>query len=125
MGIIGAVKGEDITSATLFVLAALGFSLLRERSMRLKANRRLDTIGEQIAETQQAVKTLHTGHPYHVLRDEITWDVVRPDGDVAHVRRLKKLKFAQNNVLSLYEWSARSGTRKTSYTSLEKRLAQR
>lgn len=63
LGVIGAVKGEDLTSATLFVLAVLGFSLLRERSMRLKANQRLDAIGEQIAGTQQAVKALHTGHP--------------------------------------------------------------
>lgn len=110
LGVIGAIKGEDLTSATLFVLAVLGFSLLRERSMRLKANGRLDKIGEQIAETQQAVKSLHTGHPYHVLLDEVTWDIVQPDGDIAHVRRLKKLKFDQNNVLSLYEWSARDGT---------------
>jgi membrane protein implicated in regulation of membrane protease activity len=109
-GVFGLVKGDNLTSATLLVLSVVGFSLLQERSLRLDAKKKLDEIGDQLAETESTVKALHSGSPYHVLLDAATWDISAQDGSLAYGTREKKIRFEHNKVLSLYDFAQGDGT---------------
>jgi membrane protein implicated in regulation of membrane protease activity len=109
LGVFGLVKGDNLTSATLFVLAVLGFALIRERSHRLRTNENVASLAEDVAGTREAVSSLHSGSPYHVLLDEATWDISAPDGSKAKGARKKKIKFVQNRVFALYDFAEGDG----------------
>jgi hypothetical protein len=107
-GLFGLLEGDALTTATLGVLVVVAFSLVRERTLRLNASMRIsETLAESIR-TREDVKLLDSGHPYHVVVSESTWDL-RDDGSV-RVIRWKKLRFAQNDVIAVVDWATGDGT---------------
>jgi hypothetical protein len=116
LGVVGILKGDKLTAATLFVLSALGISLVRERSLRVKANRNIEGLGRRLDQTRDAVNAIHSGNPYTVLLHETTWDIVEPDGSLVHVARTKKIRFDQNGVAALYDVATGDGERESEYS---------
>jgi hypothetical protein len=116
LGLANVVSGNDLTGATLLVLSALGVSLVRERSLRVKANENLEGLGDRLDQTKDAVNALQSGNPYTVLMHTTVWDIVEPDGSLVHATRTKKIRFDQNNVASLYDVAEGDGERETEYS---------
>ncbi len=106
-GLFGWLEGDALTTATLGVLVVVALSLVRERTLRLNASKRIDEVLDESARTREDVKLLDSGHPYHVVVSESTWDI-HEDG-AAHVIRWKKLRFAQNDVIAIVDWSTGDG----------------
>lgn len=109
-GLFGWIKGDTLAAATLIVLSVVAFALLRERSLRIDANKALGELNESMDDVHESVASLHGRSPYHVVRDESEWDLVEKDGSLVHVRRTKRIKFDQDEVLSLYDWGSGDGT---------------
>jgi hypothetical protein len=107
-GLFGWLEGDALTTATLGVLVVVAFSLVRERTLRLNASKRIDEAVAEAVRTRADVKLLESGHPYHVVASESTWDL-RADGSV-RVLRWKRLRFAQNDVIAVVDWSTGDGT---------------
>jgi hypothetical protein len=107
-GLFGWLEGDALTTATLGVLVVVALSLVRERTLRLTASRRIDEVLSETARTREDVKLLDTGHPYHVVASESIWDIAA-DGS-SHVVRWKRLRFAQNDVIAIVDWSTGDGT---------------
>lgn len=113
-GLFGWLEGDALTTATLGVLVVVAFSLVRERTLRLNASKRIDEALSEVLRTREDVKLLDSGHPYHVVVSESTWDL-RDDGS-ARVIRWKKLRFAQNDVIAVVDWASGDGaTTQTTY----------
>lgn len=89
------------------MLVVVALSLVRERTLRLSASKRIDEALVEVLRTREDVKLLDSGHPYHVIVSESTWDL-HEDGS-AHVIRWKKLRFAQNDVIAVVDWAAGDG----------------
>ncbi|MHB8490642.1 MAG: hypothetical protein ACYDA6_00285 [Solirubrobacteraceae bacterium] len=116
MAVFGVPSQNTLAAATLLVLSALGFSLVRERGLRIDANGRVERLGRQQDETTAAVNAIQSGNPYSVLLHETTWDIEKLDGSLAVVTRLKKLRIDQNNVFALYDFSTGDGERQVTYS---------
>lgn len=114
-GLFGLLEGDALTTATLGVLVVVALSLVRERTLRLNASARIDEVLVEAIRTREDVKLLDSGHPYHVVVSESTWDLHEDGG--AHVVRWKKLRFAQDDVIAVVDWSTGDGTiHDTKYT---------
>jgi membrane protein implicated in regulation of membrane protease activity len=107
-GLFGWLEGDALTTATLGVLVVVALSLVRERTLRLTASKRIDEVLDESLRTREDVKLLDSGHPYQVVVSESTWDI-EENGD-SHVVRWKKLRFAQNDVIAVVDWSTGDGT---------------
>jgi hypothetical protein len=113
-GLFGLLKGDALTTATLGVLVVVALSLVRERTLRLNASKRIDQALAEVVRTREDVKLLDSGHPYHVVVSESTWDI-HDDGST-HAIRWKKLRFAQNDVIAVVDWAGGDGdTEQTTY----------
>jgi hypothetical protein len=115
-GIAGWLEGNELAAATLLVLSALGGSLVRERSLRARADENIKALGVQLDDTIKAVNAIQSGNPYSVLSHESTWDIASPDGSLVHATRIKRIRFDQNKVVSLYDFASGDGKRENKYT---------
>jgi membrane protein implicated in regulation of membrane protease activity len=107
-GVFGAIKGDALPAATLLVLSVVAFALLRERSQRIDATTRLNSIEHRITATDESVKALHSRSPYRVVSDDTLWDI-QNDGELTQFHRKKKIRLLQDDVLSLFDWGWSDG----------------
>lgn len=120
-GVFGWITGDALPAATLLVLSVVAFSLLRERSQRLRTAKSMEDLGDKVAATEQSVQALHSRSPYHVIRDESVWDIERADGTLVLCHRRKKIRLLQDDVLALYDWGWSDGQEDApEYTGAEK-----
>jgi membrane protein implicated in regulation of membrane protease activity len=103
VGTVGAAKGDTLATATLAVLTVVALSLLRERSSRISLRSHLDDVLEQVGDTRLAVKAIESARSYHVMLDETTWDL-QGRGEVAYATRRKRLRFVQDEVITVVDW---------------------
>jgi hypothetical protein len=110
----GSLTGHDLAAATLSLLALVAFSMVVERSLRLKASMGIEKIRTDIEEvrddiqkTREALRVLESGSPYHVTISESTWDL-NHDGGVSLLRR-KHLRIAQDDVVTVLDWLKADG----------------
>jgi len=99
---------EQLASATLGVLAVIAISMVIERERRLKDRNRTRKILEEIQRTGDAVEVFASPTPYHVLVNESVWEI-EANGD-AKARRLKKLRFTQDDVITVTDWYRGDGS---------------
>lgn len=104
LGILGAVSGDELTTATLGVLTVVAFSLVRGRNLRLSTGTQLSEVRRDLQHLQTAVST---GAPYHLVLHEVRWDL-KADGSAQSVSR-RRLRFLQNEVVSIADWSQGDG----------------
>ncbi|HEX8690278.1 MAG TPA: hypothetical protein VF729_08545 [Solirubrobacterales bacterium] len=116
LGLTGEVNGDDLAAATLVVLSLLALSLLRERLLRIEANKNVEDLGARLDETIDAVNAIQSGNPYSVLSHETTWDIAASDGSLVHATRIKRIRIDQNNVFALYDFSTGDGDRTVEYS---------
>jgi hypothetical protein len=116
LGLLNVVEGDALTEATLALLAVLALAIVRERTSRQSfvtgATRVQETVAkiqESIAKIEESVSSLRTGMPYRVLMHEVAWELLTADGSFAVARKLMRLRFLQNNVISLYDYSRPGG----------------
>jgi membrane protein implicated in regulation of membrane protease activity len=119
-GVFGFISGDTLAAATLLVLSVVGLALVRERSLRQAAKHQLDDIETQLSRTQHSVETIQSGDPFRMLLSEITWDIVETDGSLANVTVRRRIRFSQNNVFAIYDFSGGDGTRDETYSLGEK-----
>ncbi len=110
------MTGDALTAATLLVLSVVAVSLVGERGLRVRANKKLEGLSGQLQETTDAVNAIQSGNPYSVLSHETTWDIVEPNGSLVCATRVKKIRIDQNNVFALYDFSSGDGERETEYS---------
>ncbi len=116
LGIVGTVRGDALSGATLLVLAVVAGSLIVERNLRLGANHNIERLGGRIDETTDAVNSIQTGNPYTVLSHETTWDIAESDGSLVYATRVKDIRIDQNNVFALYDFHTGDGNRDIAYS---------
>jgi hypothetical protein len=116
LGLTGGITGDDLAAATLVVLSVLAFSLLRERLLRIEANKNIENLGTRLDETTDAVNAIQSGNPYSVLVHETTWDIAETDGSLVCATRTKEIRIDQNNVFALYDFSTGDGERDIEYS---------
>lgn len=116
LGLTGGITGDNLAGATLVILSLLAFSLLRERLLRIEANRNVENLGVRLDDTTDAVNAIQSGNPYSVLSHETTWDIVETDGSLVCATRVKEIRFDQNNVFALYDFSTGDGDRTVEYS---------
>lgn len=116
LGLAGGIEGDDLAGATLIVLSILAWSLLRERLLRIEANKNIEALEGGLGETIDAVNAIQSGNPYSVLSHETTWDIVEADGSLVIATRVKKIRIDQNNVFALYDFSTGDGNRDIEYS---------
>jgi hypothetical protein len=115
-GLTGGIEGDDLAAATLVVLSLLAFSLLRERLLRIEANKNIEDLGSRLDDTTDAVNAIQSGNPYSVLSHETTWDIAESDGSLVYATRVKQIRIDQNNVFALYDFSNGDGDRTIEYS---------
>jgi hypothetical protein len=76
----------------------------------------LDEIDTHGKATSQAIESLRSAKPYRVLLHDNLWEMREPDGSVVHVRRVKHLRFEQNEVISLLDFVHGDGERTSEYS---------
>lgn len=108
-------SSKDLAAITLAVLSVVAFSLVVERSLKFKSGKELEEVRErvqavyeQVQKTHQAVRVLESGSPYHVVESASTWDI-RDDGSASVVRR-KRLRFSQEDVVTVIDWVKGDGS---------------
>jgi hypothetical protein len=116
LGLVGGIEGDDLAGATLIVLSILAWSLLRERLLRIEANKNVEALEGGLEESIDAVNAIQSGNPYSVLSHETTWDIVEADGSLVVATRVKKIRIDQNNVFALYDFSTGDGDREVEYS---------
>jgi len=116
LGLAGGIEGDDLAGATLIVLSILAWSLLRERLLRIEANKNIEALQGGLDETTDAVNAIQSGNPYSVLSHETTWDIAKADGSLVVATRVKKIRIDQNNVFALYDFSTGDGDREIEYS---------
>lgn len=114
-GAFGDASSHALTTATLGVLTVVALSLVLERSLRLKANERMQDVLNEAKSTHDAVQILNSGVPYHVVESDSAWDIAE-DGSARSVRR-RLLRFAQDDAISVVDWITADGQiQDTKYT---------
>jgi hypothetical protein len=103
----GDLKGQDLAAVTLTVLTVVALSLVVERGLRLKASNGIEEVLDELHKTRDAVRVLESGSPYHVVESDSTWDI-QDDGSTKLVRR-KRLRFAQDDVVTVLDWLKADG----------------
>jgi hypothetical protein len=98
----GGLEGHDLGTAILSLLSVVAFSMVVERSLRLKASQGIEEVRVDIQKLREALRVLESGSPYHVTVSESTWDI-KEDGAVDLVRR-KHLRFSQDDVVTVLDW---------------------
>jgi hypothetical protein len=116
LGILGVLEGAELGAAILLVLSLLAISLIRERGLRADAAQKIGSLGVQLDETIDAIRGIQTGNPYSVLSTDATWDIVATDGSLVIAERVKKVRFDQNKVVSVYDFWSGDGDRKNEYS---------
>jgi len=104
----GGLKADDLGTAILTVLSVVAFSMVVERSLRLKASKGIDEVKADLKKTRETLRALESGSPYYVTESESTWDI-RDDGGVDLYRR-KHLRFAQDEVVTVLDWLKADGS---------------
>jgi len=102
LGILGVVEGKALSEVTLLVLSALALSTTRDRVSR-------GTVSDRLGELDKDVQSLLSGEPYYVLQYTSAMDI-RHGGTEAYATRTKKIRFDQNSVLSISDFSESTGT---------------
>lgn len=97
-GITGGVKDDDLVAAAIALLGVLALATFRERWERAKA----------VGEIQHAVSIASASKPWSVLDATYSWDLQSDDGRRAHSRVRKEVRIEQDEVMTLYEFSARA-----------------
>jgi membrane protein implicated in regulation of membrane protease activity len=103
----GGLKGQDLGTAILSLLSVVAFSMVVERSLRLKASHGIDDVRADLKKTREALRVLESGSPYHVTVNESTWDI-GADG-TANLERRKHLRFSQDEVVAVLDWLKADG----------------
>jgi hypothetical protein len=111
----GAESPKDLASITLGVLTVVAFSLVVERSLRFKSTDEIAEVRDQLGEIRKEVEMTHqtllvmdSGTPYQVVESDTTWDI-KDDGSV-FVKRRKRLRFSQEDVVTVVDWVKGDGT---------------
>ncbi|MFI4977993.1 MAG: hypothetical protein ACHQC8_04860 [Solirubrobacterales bacterium] len=114
----GVVKQELLAAVTLGVLAAVAAVMLRQRYVIEQAKKSFDLVPGHLAEVaaavakiERTVEALTSSDVYEILDHEAEWDIVASDGSLAYGRKHKKLRFNQQDVVSIYELTETSGGR--------------
>jgi hypothetical protein len=103
----GDLAGQDLAAVTLTVLTVVALSLVVERGLRLKASHGIEEVLDELHKTRDAVRVLESGSPYHVVESESTWDI--QDDGTAKLLRRKRLRFAQDDVVTVLDWLKADG----------------
>jgi hypothetical protein len=116
LGILGVVGAKVVAAATLFVLAAVTGVMLRQRDVIEDVKERLDSLPLALDEVRAAigrvdrtVEAVASDDAYDLLSHDVQWEIVAPDGSLAHASRHKRLRFNQHDVVSIYELGKASG----------------
>jgi hypothetical protein len=115
-GVAGVAGQKVVAAATLLVLAAVAGVMLRQRHVIEEAKKSIDMVPPALHDVREAIKKVDrtvdavTSHDaYELLDHAVEWDVVVPDGSVAHAKRRKRLRFNQDDVVSIYELGKATG----------------
>lgn len=115
-GVAGLAGEKVIAAATLLVLAAVAGVMLRQRHIIEEAKKSIDKVPEALQEVGEAIEKVDrtvdavTSHDaYELLDHAVEWDVIVPDGSVAYAKRHKRLRFNQDDVVSIYELGRATG----------------
>jgi hypothetical protein len=96
-GLQNDLKGDELTQATVALLAVLAIVIFRERWERSRAVRSVEA----------ALSVATSAKPWRVLNANMTWELLASDGSKAIARADKDIRFEQDEVFSLYEWQSR------------------
>jgi len=99
LGLVGMLHGDHLTEATVGVLAVLSATLVRDRWRR-------ERLGEAV---QDVLAVSRTGKPWEVLSAEFSWELFDAEGRRAQARSNKVVRFLQDEVLTIYEFSRPDG----------------
>ena len=115
---LGVVKKEVLAAAALAVIAGVAAVLIRERYIVEQVKKTLDqvpatfeAVQEAVDAANQTVEAIASGEPYYVLEQEASWEIIAEDGSLARATRRKRLRFNQDDVVSVYERSGTTGGR--------------
>jgi len=106
---------KDLTAVTLGVLTVVALALLIERGLPLSIQKDLRNLGDSVGQARGDIAALHTGSAYHVLEDKSAWEIEKR-GEISKVVRTKKLRFAQDGVITLLDYAGGDGTGRSEYS---------
>jgi hypothetical protein len=114
----GVVKQELLAGVTLGVLAAVTAVMFRQRYVieQVKTSLdlipdRLDRVGAAVEKVERTVEAVTSSDVYEILDHEAEWEIATRDGSLAYGQKRKKLRFNQQDVVSIYELTQVSGGR--------------
>lgn len=92
-GIRNILKGDELAQATIALLGVLALVAVKDRWERRKG----------VASVNQALSDVNSDKPWHVLDENVTWDITSAtDATVVDIRDIRLL---QSEVVSLYEFA--------------------
>ena len=107
---VGVVTGQLLAGVTLGVLAAVCGVMIRERYVIEQAKARLDdvpnaleSVTRGISKIERLVDAVTSSDPFEILDYEVEWDIIQADGALAYGRKRKKLRFNQEETVTLTE----------------------
>jgi hypothetical protein len=98
----GHLNSEELGTAILTLLSVVAFSMVVERSLRLKASEGIDEARADLAKTRETLRAIEVGSPYYVTESDCFWEIDEAGGCTSC--RRKHLRFTQDEVVTVLDW---------------------